>query len=224
MALYRGPKIVTSGLVLALDAADTNSYPRSGTTWTDLTGNGNNCTLVNSPTFNSSNGGSIVFNGTNQYGNVANVTSLNGTTQTISVWYNTTNNLLGRGSVVIGKTDATNSLNGYNLFANSTAQVKGAATTTDITGGSITNSIWFHVTMTFTSGASSSIYVNGTLAATTSIISFTISTQPLRIGLSQDTFWTAFAGRIAKVDIYNRVLTATEVLQNYNATKSRFGR
>jgi hypothetical protein len=64
---YASGKIVTSGLVLALDAADKNSYPGSGTTWTDLSGNGNNGTLVNGPTFSSANGGSIVFDGVDDY-------------------------------------------------------------------------------------------------------------------------------------------------------------
>ena len=67
MALHHSPRIVTSGLVLALDAADRNSYPGSGTTWTDLSGNANNGTLTNGPTFNSANGGSIVFDGTNDF-------------------------------------------------------------------------------------------------------------------------------------------------------------
>ena len=67
MSLSRGPKIVTNGLVLYLDAANKKSYPGSGTTWTDLSGNNNTGTLTNGPTFDSNNGGSIVFDGTNDY-------------------------------------------------------------------------------------------------------------------------------------------------------------
>ncbi len=65
MAYSDGPKIVTNGLVLALDAADKNSYPGSGTIWRDVSGNNRNFTLTNGPTYNSANGGSIVFDGTN---------------------------------------------------------------------------------------------------------------------------------------------------------------
>lgn len=215
--------IITRNLQLYLDAGNRSSYPGSGATWSDLSGNSNNCTLVNSPTYNSSNGGSIVFNGSTQYGSVANAASLNGTTQTISVWYNTTNNLAGRGSPVLSKTDATNSLNGYNLFANSSAQFKNATQTTDTSSGTVTNSTWVNVTMTFTSGGNSLIYINGSLAATTAIISFTISSQPLRIGISLDTFWTAFAGNIASIAIYNRALSQGEIAQNFNTLKSRYG-
>ena len=65
MSLFHSPRIVTDGLVLCLDAGNTKSYPGSGTTWTDLSGRRNNGTLTNGPTFDSANGGSIVFDGTN---------------------------------------------------------------------------------------------------------------------------------------------------------------
>jgi hypothetical protein len=67
--MFTGPNIVTDGLVLYLDAANQKSYPGTGTTWNDLSGNGNNGTLVNGPTFNSDNNGSIVFDGVDDYVN-----------------------------------------------------------------------------------------------------------------------------------------------------------
>lgn len=67
MAVAYNPGVVTNGLVLALDAGNTKSYPGSGTTWTDLSGNSNTGTLTNGPTYNSSNGGSIVFDGVDDY-------------------------------------------------------------------------------------------------------------------------------------------------------------
>ena len=69
-----GPKIVTDGLVLCLDAADQNSYPGSGNTWYDLSGNGNNGTLVNGVGYNSGNLGSLVFGGVDDYVNCENTT------------------------------------------------------------------------------------------------------------------------------------------------------
>jgi formylglycine-generating enzyme required for sulfatase activity len=69
--------IVSDGLVLWLDAGITPSYPTSGTTWTDLSGNNNNGTLVNGPTYSSTNGGSLVFDGTNDYVNISNSSSFN---------------------------------------------------------------------------------------------------------------------------------------------------
>ena len=67
MAFNYSPRIIQDGLVLYLDAANTKSYPTTGTTWSDLSRRGNNGTLTNGPTFNSSNGGIIVFDGINNY-------------------------------------------------------------------------------------------------------------------------------------------------------------
>jgi len=84
MAVGYNPRIVTDGLVLALDAGNTKSYPGSGTTWTDLSGNGNTGTLTNGPTFDSANGGSIVFDGTNDYVQVTG--SITVTSATFITW------------------------------------------------------------------------------------------------------------------------------------------
>ena len=84
MALSHSPSIITDSLILCLDAANTKSYPGSGATWTDLSGNGNNVTLTNGPTYSSVDGGSIVFDGTNDY---ADFFAPNlGTTTTVEMW------------------------------------------------------------------------------------------------------------------------------------------
>ena len=85
--MYYSPRIVTSGLVLALDAAERLSYPRTGTTWRDLSGNNNTGTLTNGPTFSAGNMGNIVFDGTNDYVNCGNNSSINLTSYiTLSTW------------------------------------------------------------------------------------------------------------------------------------------
>jgi hypothetical protein len=71
MALSHSPSIVTDGLVLCLDAGNPKSYPGSGTTWTDLSGNGNNGTLVNGVGYSGDNLGSLSFDGVNDYYNRA---------------------------------------------------------------------------------------------------------------------------------------------------------
>ena len=87
MATLYSPKIVTDGLVLCLDAGNNKSYPSSGTAWNDLSGNNNNGTLTNGPTFTGSFGGSIVFDGTNDYVDLGNISQLKPTTQiTVSAW------------------------------------------------------------------------------------------------------------------------------------------
>jgi hypothetical protein len=89
MAFFRGPNVVTDGLVLSLDAANIKSYVSGSTTWYDKSGNGNNGTLTNGPTFDSNNGGNLVFNGTNQYIDCGSSSLLNFGTgnYTIGVWF-----------------------------------------------------------------------------------------------------------------------------------------
>jgi hypothetical protein len=87
MSGISGPKIITSGCVLSLDAADKLSYKGSGTTWKDLSGNNNTGTLTNGPTFNAGNMGSIVFDGTNDYvGFTYNSIFNPSTSVTLSIW------------------------------------------------------------------------------------------------------------------------------------------
>ena len=222
MAISRGPKIVTNGLVLALDAADKNSYRGSGTTWTDVSGNNNTGTLTNGPTFNGGNGGSIVFDGVDDYVNVANASSLNASAQTISVWYNATV-VPGRPAVLVGKHDTAGSNNGYNLWTSNYAQIKVANVGYDSGLGTGVTNVWYHLTLAYTSNVSLTGYLNGVSIGTSGLANFSISSQPLRIGRSVDSFWSLFTGKIPVVTVHNRQLTDAEVLQNFQATRTRFG-
>ena len=84
MGINYNPSIATNGLVLCLDAANPKSYPGTGTAWTNLTGLGNNGTLVNSPTYSGANSGSFLFDGTNDY-IIANTQSLNNAPYTLEI-------------------------------------------------------------------------------------------------------------------------------------------
>ena len=215
--------IVTNGLVLFLDANNTNSYPGSGTSWYDLSGNGNTGTLTNGPTFSSVNGGTIVFDGIDDYVNVANASSLNASAQTISVWYNATT-IPGRSATIIGKHDSLGSWNGYNIFTENWEEIKVGATGYYITPPTTgTSGIWYLLTLAYTANSSMTCYVNGVSSGTTAIPNLSISSQPLRIGRSVDSFWSVFTGKISIVTVYNRQLSAAEVLQNFQATRARFG-
>ena len=214
--------IVTNGLVLFLDANNTNSYPGSGTSWYDLSGNGNTGTLTNGPTFSSVNGGTIVFDGIDDYVNVANASSLNASAQTISVWYNATT-IPGRLATIIGKHDTAGSNNGYNLWTSNYAQIKVANVGYDSGLAAGVANVWYHLTLAYTSNVSLTGYANGVSMGTSGLANFSISSQPLRIGRSVDSFWSVFTGKISHVTVYNRELTASEVLQNFNLTRNRFG-
>jgi hypothetical protein len=219
MASLGGPNIVTSGLVLSLDAANVKSYPGSGTTWTDLSGNGNNGTLTNSPTFSSANGGIFTFNGTNQFINCGNNSSIQITVGTISAWVRTTTPGASFRSI-IAKQSA------WGLFFNDGILVTydwGNAQTRT-TGLNIANGIWNHTAMTFTQtvGTPSNnaiIYLNGASVLTTTIKH---SNHNVNLQIAEANANQFLNGNIASAQIYNRALSAAEVAQNYNATKSRF--
>lgn len=218
--------IITNGIILFLDANNTNSYPGSGTAWYDLSGYGNTGTLTNGPTFSSANGGSIVFDGSDDYVNIANASNLNGTSQTVNIWFLYTS-IPGNGVSVMGKHDSLGSYSGYNmyLYAGSVGcQFKnGSGADVGSLGTVMSANTWTLITMKFTIGGTMTIYKNGSKISTTSLGSLSIVSQPLRIGRSVDTYWSALPGRVASVQIYSRELSDDEVLQNFNVTRTRFG-
>lgn len=232
--MYFSPRIVTSGLVLSVDAADTNSYPRSGATWTDLTGIGNNGTLVGSPTFSNTKGGTIAFNGTNQYVNVPNSTSLQvADTFTLCSWvYATTlaaryaifstrvNNPAGSWQLEIGSTGA------GSLSTNRIAFTGVGTWIAETFDNVISTNRWFHICLTKVNNATTggTFYINGASVVNRQTNAYTISNNAdaKRIATSTGLI-ELFPGNISHTSLYNRVLSATEILQNYNATKTRFG-
>ena len=226
MGFYRGPNIVTDGLVLALDAGNTKSYQSGSATWFDKSGNANNGTLTNGPTFSSANGGSIVFDQVDDFVTAPNNSSINLTEAggAVSVWVKTGVNATGSlNGNLVGKTNTYS--NGYwlvkynnkvrmSLYGNSNLEMIGER--------SITDNIWHYVVATWTS-SQLTIYIDGALDKTQSYnFAFTTATNPLYIGRQNNTGEGYFRGNISQVQIYNRALSAQEVLQNYNATKSRF--
>ena len=216
--------IVTNGLVLNLDAGFTPSYPTTATAWSDLSGNNNNGGLVNGPTFNSSNGGSIVFDGADDYVSCGNNSSLQINQGTISAWVKTSSpGSSFRG--IITKQD------NYGLFAESGTLVTydWGSSQTRSTGINIADGTWKNVAMTFTTNTGTPsnntiIYLNGSavLTTTTKILGNTIEVQLGRGGLGGGSS-QLLNGNIAIGLIYNRALSSVEVLQNYKAQKGRFG-
>lgn len=234
MSFLHSPKIVTSGLQLYLDAGNTKSYSGSGTSWKDLNNNINNGILTNGPEYSSTNNGVINFNGVNNYVNISNQSSNNyaNTTFTISTWIKTTTTQL---SVIASKGGTTSGWNfgindagmvwvqvknfqGYGVFAQSSAAIvndnKGhnlvAVITTSTT---IPNN---NIATIFVDGIESS----GNRDAYN--IVYNPDTNPLQLGRRIDGILN-YMGGISSIKIYNRALTATEVAQNFNATRGRFG-
>jgi hypothetical protein len=209
--------IIQSGLVLNLDVAVTDSYPGYGTKWYDLSGNNNNGTLTNGPTFNTEKGGSIVFNGTNNYITVSG-TPLNVTSYTKFVWFkltstSTNNNLISASPGHFMYFGATTKLYcGHSDWAN--YQAFPSVTT-------FTTETWYNACLTFNTTDGMTLYVNGSLDSTYT----TIKTQAAGGGIEIGSFAASnlLTGNIAQACVYNRSLTQAEITQNYNITKKRFG-
>lgn len=217
------PPIVTSGLVALYDAGNSLSYSGSGTTWNDISGNSQNATLVNSPVYNSANQGNFVMSQVlNNYVTVPHNTLFNFTTGiTISVWVKTTKAtdayLATKGEnsffLCIGPAGTTSGK--ASLFLQGTSGSWAQSATTVSTGN------WVNITATWGSN-STKFYINGSLDSTNTRNGTTLGT-----GTSPVYFcWRntpALNGNIAIYMFYNRALNATEVLQNYNARKTRYG-
>ena len=216
MATKYSPKMVTDGLVLSLDAANTKSYPKSGTTWTDLSGNSNTGTLTNGPTFSAGNMGSIVFDGTNDYVNISSLITGN---QSFSwgAWINPT----ATGTpVLFGNVSNGLAMLSYWDSANNKVRVGTYGNDRLTSGTAIPPSTWGYTFWTW-NGTTLTSYTNGIADGTATGFSFNISNLYTTIGNSVNSQY--FTGRIAQTLVYNRALSTAEVLQNYNITKNRFG-
>ena len=222
---YANGKIVTDGLVLALNAADQNSYVSGSTTWNDLSGNNLNGTLVNSPTFNTDNGGNLLFNGTTQYiatGKQINVITSN---WTVNVWFKTTgsDNI---GSLVV-RGNSAESLQWRCEVQASTGKVNflmRSGGDQSVLGITATNNTGWHMA-TYTNNSNLiTVYLDGIAensATITNLSDIPYNVVLGRLGDSVGVYY--YRGNIATTQMYNRALTATEITQNYNATRGRFG-
>jgi hypothetical protein len=227
MSTSYNPQIVTSGLVLALDAANRKSYPGSGTTWNDLSGLGNTGTLTGGPNYVASNN-VILFDGTNDYVSGANSASTDLTTDmTIEIWFKIDGVITSDYVRIFGKGDATNRTYGlwYHvaqglwLYQRYGGGFPGASVISPSYPVNLQQ--WYHMVGT-SNGSSHVLYLNGVSVATgTAATPVFSSAEGYRIGGA--TFHTFHNGPIASVRLYNRGLSATEVLQNYNAYRGRFG-
>jgi hypothetical protein len=228
MAFGNGPRIVTSGLIVSLDAADRNSYPSSGTAWNDLSGNNNNGTLVGSPTY-SSNPGFFTFT-TNKNVSTA-LSNISLSAATFIAWVYPTQTQGNYTGIVFNRNTfggSTALATGMNVYTNNSLGYHWNDTIASYnwnSGLTIPNNQWSMIVMSINSttataylGQSSGITsaTNTTSHASLSGLNFYIACDPGDLPLR------TFIGNIAVAQIYNRALSATEIQQNYNAQKSRF--
>jgi hypothetical protein len=231
------PAIVTNGLVLNVDAGFTPSYPTTGTTWYDMSDQGNNGTLTNGPTFSSANNGSIVFDGADDYVDCGNPSVLRPSVFTSITWiYNTDSDERQQG-VFCSYSELMVAGFFYQIW-NSPHKVRyvlgantggGAGLYTDITGSTTINlNTWYQIAVTY-DGTAMKSYVNGSLDINTNPsngLGYDAANNKVIIGgtyTKPSGVVSRFKGNISNSFMYNRALSAAEILQNYNTTKSRYG-
>ena len=217
MAFSYSPKIITDGLVLYLDAANTKSYVSSSLTWTDISRTGNNGTLTNGPTYTSTFGGSIVFDGTNDSVVSANTINITGSAaRTMNIWFRSTGTISTRQSLAYFGSETAN---GRSYIEIESSQFKFNTGAVSL-GGTVVANTWYNGVITF-NGSTLLVYLNG--------VQVNIGTPTLNTGVGNlilGRFVTnvfPLTGNIAQFSLYNRALSAQEIIRNYEATKTRFG-
>jgi len=220
--------IVTNGLVLYLDVGNRMSYTSGSTTWSDLSGNGRNATLVNSPAFNNTNQGFITFNGTNQFGTGSAITGLGTSDRTINIWTKVDTLKSTAARIFFLATDEASTdtpafgLTFYTTTPTAQVEAGGAPYDGAIILSMVTGS-WFNICTTITSTKIITAYQNSLLVSSKTFTG-TCGTNPIpEIARYNNNFGQYGNPNIGVIQIYNRVLSAQEVAQNYNATKTRFG-
>jgi len=217
------PPIVTNGLVLHLDAANSRSYISGSNKWNDLSGNNNNGTLTNGTTFSSENGGSIVFDGADDYVSISQ--NINLSNITLEFFYKA---LVSSPYeyLISNARDCCGPHNGYELLTVNGVPKFSIWNSTQVTvngTSTLTNQI-YQITATY-DGSQLKIYQNGILTGTANS-ALGIGSPPSHnlaiggMGILPSTY--NLTGNIYVGRIYNRALSAAEVLQNYNSQKSRF--
>lgn len=230
MAGLIGLNLVTDGLILQLDAASPRSYPGTGTAWNDLSDKKNNGTLTNGPTYSSEKFGSLSFDGSDDYVLVNKKVNL--TNGTLSTWIksniaypSSTSSVYFRG--IMGKNIGGGAgqqsyfLDWFGSNSYRTLRVGvGNNSTNATTGKNIDLTSWTHIVGTF-DGTTLKVYINGSLfdsASQGGVVPQQLTTYDTYIG----NVFGAWSGLIANVLIYNRAISETEIVQNFNATKKRF--
>jgi len=226
MGLSHSPRIVTDGLVLCLDAANSRSYPGTGTTWTDLKGE-NNGTLTNGLTFDGDNNGGIGFDGSNNYVEIANSSGseYNFSNMSFGCWFKSSSTqaitpLASKISNIFG------GVNGWLMQIGSSDGLyfrPSYAGSSAITSQNVRDGNW-HYAIGTADGTNAKIYVDGVLKNTASNGNTSNSTFSVYIGawgfLGSLAYYAE--ANIASVHIYNKALDDSEVLQNYLATRGRY--
>jgi hypothetical protein len=219
-----GSVTITNGLVLNLDAGNTTSYPGTGTTWTDLSGNGNNGTLNNSPSYNSTNGGSFLFDGSSEYVSLTTTKLPTGTSdRTVIAFVKTPTSFAFLNHIIHWGSTSTNQAYGLTL---SNGQVN--SHTWGVypgQGATVSTATNYCVAASYThSSTLHKFWINGVSQGPGISASIVTGTADARIGqrITGAEGWGP-SGQIYQILVYNRSLSNAEILQIFNDQKGRYG-
>tara|TARA_R100001460_G_scaffold78214_2_gene119176 strand:- start:12591 stop:13367 length:777 start_codon:yes stop_codon:yes gene_type:complete len=234
--------IISSGLLMYVDAANSSSYPGTGTVLTDLTGN-HNATLVNGVGFTSTDGGALVFDGVDDYATFGNVLNFDdSSTFSISIWFNNSQTLAASSDIygLISKRD-TNTVGGWTIGLRGGSTYKGLIVRASTSGNfgdffsgldfrsTFSDGSWNNIVATYDSLDNLSVYVNGAFLGASGLEEYNFTnTSELMLGSFEDNVnfpvgQFPLNGKISQAAIYGKALSAAEVLRNYNAIKVRYG-
>ena len=232
--LYEEPSIVSSGLILHLDAGNSSSYSGSGTAWNNLISNNYNATLTNGPTYSSADGGSIVFDGSDDSARTNDVLDPvadglyadSSSSWSVSSWFKPSSSWSNQGAIT-GKGGGNGSSATYVVWYDSRewynflqVRLRGG-TVLQISNTDLT-STWSEVTITW-DGSTAKAYLNGSFVSNITVGTAGKQSNTFTVGSTSSGNNTRFGGNISEVKVYSDALTASEVTQNYNALKGRYG-
>ena len=229
MGLSHNPKIVTDGLVLCLDAANPKSYPGSGTTWSDLSKNGNNGTLINGLSYSGDNNGSLTFDGSSDYVSVPFSSSYTvNNDHTIMIWVKSDSILTTANNNRVTPFKNSSGVSSWNpglWYHGGTIRGHTTGKYTDLSWTQDTNwhmmgQIYYQSTNTL------KIILDGVIYDGTSTTNYTPqsdATNTLYLGNPITTSTVYFSGNFSSFQAYNRALTESEIKQNFAATRGRYG-
>ena len=226
MALSHSPRIVTDGLVLCLDASDPQSYSGSGSTWTDRSGNAHNGSKVSAPAFSSDNGGVFVFDGADDGFSFSSVPQVFNGSVTFEGWFYFEDS--GARDILFGSYNESGAKVNFERDANNNLRLwwNSGLNNYYSSNNIVPIGQWCYVTLIRNKEAGKfQFYVNGEFDTQHTVSSSDITTvaTPFRLGRDTRTGTTCLNGKIGNIKLYSKALSAEEVLQNYNAQKSKFG-
>jgi hypothetical protein len=226
MSISGGPDIIKGGLVADIDAGNPKSYPRTGTTLKDLSGNGNDAELVNGPTFYDVNKGTIAFDGWDDFvwfGSKFNYTTEN---FSMSMWANfytlaTADQgppLFFNGSYLDYGYYSIVNPSGVVFFCTNQPGAIQCSTTPPM----ISINTWYNLTFVRSSTSNVGIYVNGKFAGGNANNHISPTSSPQDFILNSYNYYWSGGTILSSFSVYDRALSEAEVLQNYNSTKGRY--